>query len=154
MDRSVLFAFNQSEGSPSYLAQDSGGNLYGLGTTEILGPAAIFVLERTNSGWVFSEDFVHHNDCEADFLNNLTVDAAGNLYGTGGTFTQDEECSSGYIFKASYGSDGWHYQDLAHLPDQIFPASGSLAVDSSGNLYGTTVFCGTNDAGTVWQVSP
>jgi hypothetical protein len=59
-----------------------------------------------------------------------------------------------YIFKAWYASDGWHYEDLDYLRFREFPAGGSLALDSSGNLYGATSGCGTYSYGTVWQLSP
>ena len=99
-------------------------------------------------------------------MNNLTIDAAGNLYGTGtggeefaGSFGKKRpdgtECFYNYIFKASYDSNGWHYQDLDFLLNTYFGAGGSLAVDTSGNLYGTTYDCGTTyGTGTVWQLSP
>jgi len=29
-----------------------------------------------------------------------------------------------------------------------------LALDAQGNLYVTTSYCGTYDAGTVWELSP
>ena len=63
-------------------------------------------------------------------------------------------CIFNYIFKASYGSGGWQYEDLDYFDNVYFPAGGSLALDTSGNLYGTTSSCGTNGNGTVWQFSP
>jgi uncharacterized repeat protein (TIGR03803 family) len=160
---SVLHAF----GSPSYLGQDSAGNLYGI---EFVSPAAgtIFVLQKS-SGWALSEYSVGHScqpeDLPYGFINNLTIDAAGNLYGTGGGGEEFAaslgkkspgagECSYSFIFKARYAGDGWHYQDLDFLLNTVFPSVGSLALDPSGNLYGTTDGCGINDYGTVWQLSP
>lgn len=166
----VLHAFTGGAGDgaePAYLVQDSAGNLYGIvggGTA-----SALFVLEKTSSGWAFSENFVSHScypeELDYDYLNNLAIDAGGKLYGTGGGDEQTAsklgekspgrgDCFYNYIFKAWYDSAGWHYQDLKFLLNTYFPASGSLALDSSGNLYGTTDGCGTNNSGTVWQVSP
>jgi uncharacterized repeat protein (TIGR03803 family) len=157
---SVVHNFTSNQGSfPSYLVQDGAGNLYG--TTSYLFPyAPIFVLEKTSHGWAFSQYLIYHGG-EYENLNNLVVDAAGNLYGTGSGGVDDDPSSYyAYIFKASYtagGGAGWHYQDLDYLGYQYFPASGTLALDPTGNLYGTTYECGTNGysgTGTVWQLSP
>lgn len=164
---SVLHSFQgRSDGqSPSYLGQDSAGNLYGMALIPYFDTSPpIFTLQKSGQGWVFSEYFVDHGYGNYEFLSNLTVDAAGNVYGTG---FGGEGCSGGrcegrldsspfweYIFKASYGSGGWQYQDLVFFNYQDFPASGALALDAQGNLYGTTSYCGTYNAGTVWELSP
>jgi len=161
----VLRAFGSLGASgPASLVQDNAGNLYGIASfAGYYGSAVIFVLEKTSLGWNYSMYLVDHN--EFDVLNNLTIDSAGNLYGTGydysnfsgsrhnmspgGNLTHDS-----YIFKASYTSGLWNYQDLRYLPETYFFTSGALALDSNGNLYGTTTGCGSNNSGTVWQLSP
>jgi len=162
----VLRAFG-SDGffAPASLVQDSAGNLYGIAALYgYYGSAAIFVLEKTSLGRRFSFYLVDHS--EFDVLNNLVGDAAGNLYGTGYDYTTidgsrrnpnpggGQQTHDSYIFKASYDSNGWHYEDLEFLGSQFLDSSGSLALDSSGNLYGTTYDCGTSSQGTVWQLSP
>jgi uncharacterized repeat protein (TIGR03803 family) len=162
---SVLHAFNDTDGSePGYLVQDSAGNLYGITPSSASLHGVIFTLQKTSSGWGFSEYMVdHHNEFEV--LNNLAIDAAGNLYGTGydgsmfaggrrnigpgGGTTHDS-----YIFQASYAGGGWNYEDLDYLDSQYLDSGGTLALDASRNLYGTTRDCGTNGYGTVWQFSP
>ena len=168
---SVLHRFHiEHEGwLPSHLSQDSAGNLYGMTATQNIDEVpygVVFTLQKQTLGWTFDEDFIQHNcapgDLTYDYLNNLTVDAAGNVYGTGvGALFQfgkrdpgQDQCSYSYIFKASYGSDGWHYEDGYFRYSAEFDSFGSLAIDPSGNLYGTTTGCGTNGYGTVWQLSP
>ena len=161
--QSVVYPFgSEGDDSPAYLVQDSAGNLYGIASNSLPAHGVIFVLQKAGSGWNFNQYIVDHN--EFDILNNLTIDTAGNLYGTGydgstflnrrGNRGPGDVTHDSYIFKAWYASDGWHYEDLEYLPNQYLPSSGSLALDPSGNLYGTTTGCGTNNSGTVWQLSP
>jgi uncharacterized repeat protein (TIGR03803 family) len=150
---SLVHAFKSGEGSnPSFLVEDSAGNLYG--TTTGFGYAPIFVLKKTNSGWIINQYLINHGGIFEN-LNNLAIDAAGTLYGTGsGGINDDPSSYYSYIFKASYASDGWHYQDLDYFGFQYFPASGNLALDSSGNLYGTTYQCGSNVTGRCGSFRP
>jgi uncharacterized repeat protein (TIGR03803 family) len=152
---SVIQGFPQyTLGLPRYLVQDNLGNLYGIlgiGSDASMYPPAIFRLQKDGSGWDYSEKFVHED--YVGILNNLTIDAGGNLYGTGGYGYLHPDLAA-YIFKASYDSRGWHYEDLEIVDNPTFGFGGSLAVDSSGNLYGVTGGCGTYNVGTLWQLSP
>ncbi len=162
---SVVYAFGGSTG-PAYLVQDNAGNLYGILTT-FDGP--MFTLQKASPGWKLSEYLPLHGCSPGDlpyaYVTNLTIDAAGNVYGTGGggeTFAGgfgkkspgEGTCIYNYIFKARYDGTLWQYQDLYFRTNTYFPGGGTLALDASGNLYGTTDGCGTNGYGTVWQVSP
>jgi uncharacterized repeat protein (TIGR03803 family) len=72
----------------------------------------------------------------------IVVDDAGNLYGTttsGGAF------NAGTVFRLSPDGDGWTETILHHFTgfaDGLNPYGG-VAIDRSGNLYGTTVAGGT-----------
>jgi uncharacterized repeat protein (TIGR03803 family) len=150
---SVIHDFSdEQDEEAAYLVQDSAGNLYGISNSFFQG--AIFTLQKNGSVWAFDEFIVQHE--EFDDLNNLAIDVAGSLYGTGVGNIQDEPFAYvTYIFKASYNaSQGWAYADINYLGQQEFFAGGPLALDSSGNLYGTTSTCGANGYGTVWQLSP
>lgn len=153
------------DNTPAYLVQDSAGNLYGVASHGAPPPehGAIFALVKTGSGWSFSQTVVQHN--EFDVLNNLAIDSAGNLYGTGYDFSTIAggrshqspgiyQSYDSYIFKASPGGGSWSYQDLLYLSDQALGSRGNLALDPSGNLYGGTGNCGTYNSGTVWRLSP
>ena len=155
------FQWGTDGGYPSYLFQDRAGNLYGIASWFSVGP--LFILEKTDHGWVFNEYLIYHPGAGYVVLQNLAMDGNGNLYGTGqgGPGCSGPQCSSSdqngpywFIYKASFNNDVWQYQDLMYVENQQFPSTGPLAVDPQGNLYGTTSGCGRYGEGTVWQLSP
>jgi uncharacterized repeat protein (TIGR03803 family) len=84
----------------------------------------------------------------------LLSDSAGNLYGT--TRFSSTGCQCGAVFKLTAESDGRGSYHVIHLfrgPDGATPV-GSLILDSSGNLYGTTEYGGAHGNGTVFELSP
>jgi uncharacterized repeat protein (TIGR03803 family) len=84
----------------------------------------------------------------------LVSDAAGNLYGTASS--SSAFCGCGTVFKLTRQPGGkWEYGTLHefHGPDGEAP-SGSLILDSAGNLYGTTERGGAHGKGTVFELSP
>src|ERR1700674_5485561 len=93
------------------------------------------------------------HDGSAPFAG-LIADNAGNLYGT----TADgggETCGCGTIFELSPASGGrWTETVLYRFTggsDGAFPETG-LIFDTAGNLYGTTIYGGSSDDGTVFQL--
>jgi uncharacterized repeat protein (TIGR03803 family) len=86
------------------------------------------------------------------YLGRLAVDGSGNLYGTttsGGTL------GYGTVFEL-VNSQGTYSERVLHsftrsTVDGAYPY-GSLTMDISGNLYGTTYQGGANDAGTVFEL--
>jgi uncharacterized repeat protein (TIGR03803 family) len=91
--------------------------------------------------------------------NGLVFDKSGNLFGitaSGGLY------NLGVVFELSpNGQGGWN-EILIHtfdpystsiIGDGAHPC-GSLAIDRRGNLYGTTLAGGTNNLGTVYELSP
>ena len=90
----------------------------------------------------------------------LTMDGQGNLYGTtysGGGF------GAGEVFKATRTGNSWTCSDLYDFQigsDGFDPIAG-VALDSKGNLYGTTSVGGDSSAcianqgcGVVWKITP
>jgi hypothetical protein len=90
------------------------------------------------------------------YCNGLAFDKAGNLYGTtsGGG-------GNGDVFELTPdGQGGWSQTILysfnphsTSVQDGRFPC-GSLAIDSKGNIYGTTLENGANGGGNVYELSP
>ena len=83
----------------------------------------------------------------------VTMDAAGNLYGTtfhGGTN------GVGLVYKLTHKRSGWVLSPLYSFQggqDGYFPAAG-VTIGRDGNLYGTTEVGGTAGDGTVYAVKP
>ncbi len=85
----------------------------------------------------------------------LIFDGAGNLYGTtyGGLVP-----SEGTVFELTPTAGGGWTEKVLHNfnndgTDGNFPVAG-LIIDGAGNLYGTTAFGGTNNLGTVFELTP
>lgn len=90
------------------------------------------------------------------YSNGLVRDASGNLYGT---TTNGGTDNVGIVYELSPQTDGgWtetvlhNFADNNHV-DGDQPYAG-LAIDSAGNLYGTTRFGGPSGEGTVFEMSP
>jgi len=90
----------------------------------------------------------------------LVADSAGNLYGTTGN-----NVDSGTVFKLSPNGFGWNqttiykFCQLRGCADGQEPI-GPLAIDSTGNIYGTTLFggdsqnCNGGGCGVVFKLDP
>jgi uncharacterized repeat protein (TIGR03803 family) len=82
----------------------------------------------------------------------LTIDAAGNLYGTsfsGGQY------GAGSVFKLTRAGAGWNYTSLHDFTggdDGGGPVS-PVVLDSQGNVYGTTRFDGFYGDGVAFKIS-
>ena len=145
--------------NPHSMLQDSSGNLFG---EYEYSPCCdntygrVFMLSPSNGKWVYAE-LAHGNDQKyfgVDDFYNLAMDAAGNLYGTGGG---DNGCidpaAHGYIFELTRGSGGWQYSTPVYWDNTEFSAGGALALDAQGDLHGTTSSCGMSNQGTVWELT-
>ncbi len=90
----------------------------------------------------------------------LTVDAAGNLYGTAsaGGFTGNN-CTTtgcGTVFKLTHRGSGWTFTPLYAFQGNA-DASGPLAgvtIGPNGSLYGTTQYGGSSNDGAVYNLRP
>lgn len=96
----------------------------------------------------------------ADPFGSLVFDGAGNAYGTtqiGGSSSQCLPAGTGCgtAYELSGTGDNWTKTILwsfGHGLDGVEPFNG-LAFDSSGNLYGTTFAGGTDQNGTIFELS-
>jgi len=88
-------------------------------------------------------------------LAGLIFDGAGKLYGTASIGGSN---GLGAVFELSPQQGGGYTGTVLHSfgsgTDGQVPYAVSLIFDSAGNLYGTTQFGGTYNAGTVFELSP
>ena len=167
---SVLYGFSDGTDGGQPLAgvvMDSAGNLYG--TAESGGDAncvalhgycgVVYELSPNSNGTWTETVLVNFTDPNGLLPSaGLTIDAAGNLYGTtiyGGKY------GYGTVFELSKQNGTWT-QTILHsfsLKDGFQPNS-TLIFDSAGNLYGTTASGGGgttvcyDGCGTVFELIP
>ncbi len=151
------FAIFDNTGDPlfSSLTFDNKGNLYGTTNYGGSGLGSVFELSPESGGWAEFDlhDFAGGTRDGYFPLAGVIFDAAyQNLYGTtesGGAY------GMGTVFELSLGSgtETVLYSFKNDGTDGQKPYGG-LVSDSKGNLYGTTEKGGTNDAGTVFEITP
>jgi uncharacterized repeat protein (TIGR03803 family) len=84
----------------------------------------------------------------------LAFDKSGNLY----VMTNLGGQHKGTVFELTPGSNGSWTEKVLHKfaggSDGAFPEFANLAIDASGNVYGTTPTSGASNRGVVFQVKP
>jgi uncharacterized repeat protein (TIGR03803 family) len=146
----ILHNFASSDGSAPLagLVMDAKQNLYGTASSggEYNG-GVVFKASRGGAEMVM-HSFGSGTDGSGP-EGSLIIDSAGNLYGTtfaGGT------AGVGTVFKISASGKESILYSFAGSDDGANPVAG-LAINASGNLYGTTSSGGAYNSGTVFEVS-
>ncbi len=150
---------NDGEYTDTDLEIDAAGNLYG---TSVLGGkfggGTVWQLTPSGSGWVHTVlyDFTGGADGGEPY-KGVTLDAAGNLYGTavtGGSGSCEGGCGVAYKLTNSGGT--WT-QTVIHAFTGGDDGSGPgarVALDNRGNVYGMTPTGGANGLGVVFKLHP
>jgi uncharacterized repeat protein (TIGR03803 family) len=138
------------------LVFDSAGNLYGTTQGGASGSSTIFELKPC-SGGTWKEKVLHVFTGGQDggtVWAGLILDAAGNLYGAsqiGGIY------GWGVVYKLTRQPNGVWNESLLYSftggHDGALPLA-TLAFDSTGSLYGTTIGGGSLGVGVVFQLTP
>jgi len=164
----VIYNFlNDDLGYPTTLVMGNDGTLYGAGYSQN-SSGFIFQLTPPVGGGVWQYDvlYIFNNDNHADgvFVEGITLDAEGNIYGTTG-LGGNPSCSwggglgCGVVFelkRPTKNGGNWAFSVLYAFtgnPDAALPVTG-VTLDQKGNIYGTTNNGGTYGYGTVYRVSP
>jgi uncharacterized repeat protein (TIGR03803 family) len=139
--------------------RDAQGNLYGATTSG--GPGGggtIYELSPSGGSWTFTVLHSFSGGPNDGPWGTLTMDSAGNLYGTA---YNDGIYGYGSVFKMTPGNGGWTFTDL-HDFDSSDGANpiGGVTLDANANLYGTASEGGTHRSicqagcGMVWEITP
>lgn len=177
-NENILFPFAGSNGSPiNGLVIDSSGNLYGAaqeyggGCPQEGACGSVYELSQTGGTWTQNvlwqfEGLERNDGAEPQYITL----SGGNIYGVtfdGGVSTKQicdkTQGGCGTVFELTPSSGSWTetvlYNFNGYPADGAIPES-ALAVDASGNLYGTTFSGGEgtatcqNGCGTVFEVKP
>lgn len=174
----VLYSFGQaaSDGAypqMAYLVNDRRGNLYGTATGGgANGEGIVFKLAPGALTWkeTILYSFTGGND-GGQPIGGVTLDAKGNVYGTTNVGGGSANCGSGcgVVFELIRGKKGTWTEAVLHaftgIPsgyqcnvayDGANPYRTTLALDSAGNIFGTTSQGGEGcgSFGTDWELSP
>jgi uncharacterized repeat protein (TIGR03803 family) len=169
----TILAFTGADeaGMPEFgLISDKAGNLYGVSNggdengvcgSESIGCGMVYELSLNDSGqWMETVLFSFDGTNGFRPTGNLIFDAAGNLYGTTADGGDLSGCNfgggCGLVYELLPGGDGNWTENVLHafLPgaDGNSPFAG-VTVDSSGNLYGTTLHGGAANNGVVFKLA-
>ncbi len=158
----ILHAFTGTPdgAGPDNLLQDHNGNLYGVTGGGGNGYGTVYQLSPSGSGkWHETILYAFTQSDGKTPIGSLIMDSNGNLYGAtqwGGSYNR------GIVFELSPTPNGtWNetiLHSFGHVPsDGVFP-QGSLYMDPSGNLLGTTQGGGgdncTGGCGTAFELTP
>jgi uncharacterized repeat protein (TIGR03803 family) len=158
----ILFSFPASGdlgNTPNgVLMSDAAGNFYGVNNTGHDGSGAVYEISpAAGGGWTAKS--IYELPANSYYPGALVMDTSGNLYGTlyaGGT----ELCTDGYgdyfcgeVYELSPdGSGGWSEKTIWNASQTEGWRPCCLAVDTAGNLYGTTIWAGPGEYGTVFEL--
>lgn len=158
---SNIYSFSgSSDGEwPSGITFDSSGNIFGVTPAGGVGNGGVvFELSPSGDTWAFNViySFTEPGNCygRGGPARPLTIDAAGNLYGTTGC---DGAYGSGSVFKLTKSGNTWVYSSLYDFTggaDGATPLS-TVTIDTEDTLYGTASSGGSqNSNGVVWMIKP
>jgi uncharacterized repeat protein (TIGR03803 family) len=158
--------------TPAGVALDAAGDVYGVGEWDGGNYPGGYVFELSRTGaWAVSTLFAFPTNTAGKFpdgynpISTPVFDKAGHLYGAtqyNGITAKNPTLIGGTAFKLTKTKKGWTFAKLHTFNGKTDGSQpiGPLAVDSTGNVYGTTFAGGTGACqglasycGTVYKIA-
>jgi uncharacterized repeat protein (TIGR03803 family) len=138
---------------------DPSGNLYGTATEGGIysnGDYGCGIAWEITKGGVYKvlHEFGKGKDGQNPY-SGVTLDAAGNLYGTafaGGRYPATG-AGGGIVWEITTAGDYRDIHDFGNGSDGYFPLTGEVILDRLGNVYGAVGSGGLKEAGMVWEIT-
>jgi uncharacterized repeat protein (TIGR03803 family) len=160
----ILYTFQNCDRSGLYpigaLSVDKSGNLYGAeyGFSAADGSGLVFELTKQTNG-TFTYSVLHNfGGNEGGPFGDFAWDSAGNIYGA---TSHDSTTFNGEVFELSPQPNGTWKETVLYqfpAPNGVGSPSGSVVLDSKGNLYGATYTglggSGYTSRGAVYELVP
>ncbi len=147
----ILHTFNGTDGDdPDSLTLDSKGNLFGStfagGTHQFEG--TLFKLPQAGGSLTTLYNFCAVSRCKDGklILGPIAIDNSGNIFGVA---LESAGNTGSVVWEFSAAGKETH---LYTFPRNVMSMAG-LAIDSAGNLYGTTYGGGSNGRGSVFKLT-
>jgi len=138
---------------PAGVVLDEAGNLYGVtvaGGTNQFG--VIFRLAPSGTSWNYTALYSLEGSDGLSPEGGLIFDQVNNLYGTA---ANDFNGDGGTVFAISASGGNWIFSLLYELPGHgVYGPTDRLAIDTAGNLYGTTYQDGAYGYGSIFKLAP
>ena len=137
---SVIYTFPFDADPYGGLIFDQIGNLYGITNGPTQDQTVVYELTPAGSGWTFNQLYSFYVGSFA----KLTMDPAGNLYGT--LFAADLE-----VFRLTPSNGQWTQTGFTGGVGDF--RYGSVILDASGNVYATASGAGSYGVGAVFEIT-
>jgi len=134
---------------------DASGNLYGTTSAGgTYGYGTVFQLTHSPAGW--KENILHHfalqNDGGVPYAG--LVRSGNNLYGATTEGGAGGQSGGGTVFELTPSGNSWNFSVLYGLSGWGISGSYRNLLMVAGKLFATTHCDGSNDAGTVYELTP